>query len=484
VKALGCYIFAGGFTVGVKRAGFDVVGHLEDGPFGVATSKLNHPELADKVWTDPERWPLDQMKDEGIDFVYGNPPCAPWSQAGMSPTQKRGVADNWWEHDPRVGCVYQMFDVLEKVRPKVWAWESVARAAVAGRPLIDSLAARAAALGYACSIVLLNGADAGVPQDRKRVFVVFHNVGVPWQMTPVPRKTVREALADIVATPEEVAAALAQSKGVTKTYKEMREHVAPGASLAIEFNKLHGTTYEKGHRVAGRPAFLYRRLSWDQLAFTTTGAARHFHPDEPRLLTVSEQAALCGYPAGYRWHGNASAAYEQMSKAVLPSAGEWLARNVRAGIEANQEALYLGTPQVFDFIDAAGPALTTRGTIRVAPPSPSRPKMPRVGLDAVAKRFADAIDKKILKDALAAFPPVEPARPAQESSLPVWETFSGPSALARQLIAEGHADGPILAATSQAMHFAREAGATWPTHFHSGDLARLRARMAKKAAAA
>src|SRR6266566_8003425 len=140
--ALGVYIFAGGFIVGVKCVGFNVVTHLEDGPFGVSTTKRNHPELAGHVHLDPASWPLDQLR--GVDFVYGNPPCAPWSQAGMSWKHKRGLADSWWERDPRVSCVYQMFDVLEKVRPRVWAWESVARAAVAGRPLIDSLAERAA----------------------------------------------------------------------------------------------------------------------------------------------------------------------------------------------------------------------------------------------------------------------------------------------------------------------------------------------------
>src|SRR5260370_23897113 len=77
--ALGVYIFGGGFTVGVKRAGFRVLGHLEDGPFGVSTAKRNHPELSGHIHTDPASWPLDQFGM--VDFVYGNPPCAPWSQA-------------------------------------------------------------------------------------------------------------------------------------------------------------------------------------------------------------------------------------------------------------------------------------------------------------------------------------------------------------------------------------------------------------------
>lgn len=468
MRALGVYIFAGGFTVGVKRAGFEVLGHLEDGPFGVATTEANHPELSrasGSIHTDPATWPLELYAGK-VDFVYGNPPCAPWSQAGMSPKHKRGLADNWWERDPRVSCVYQMFRVLETVRPRVWAWESVARAATAGRPLIDSLAARAAALGYSMSIVLLNGADTGVPQDRKRVFVVFHNVRIDWTRPTARRVSVREVLAAVKPQPDDVAGRFDRS------YLDLLPHVPQGGSLAITYNRIHGTDYEQGKRVKGRPAFLYRRLAWDQLAFTTTGDPKHFHPEEPRLLTVREQAAICGYPPDYVFLGNAHMQFNQLSKAVLPQAGEWLAQNVMTGLTLNVPT---GEPttQVVDFIaDSVREGTLTTSGVRTSAPSAQPTRPPRE--PGLTRKGKVAIRPER--------PTFEPAVPAQASTLPVWETFSGPTALAKVLIAEGADDGPILAATAAAIRGAKAAGVMWPHLFTRTDLQRLRARLSKESA--
>jgi len=69
-----------------------------------------------------------------------------------------------------------------------------------------------------------------------------------------------------------------------------------------------------------------------------------------------------------------------------------------------------------------------------------------------------------------------PARPSQESVLPLWETYNGPTALAKVLIEEGHNDGAILAATGAAIRGAKSAGAKWPVFFTRRDLGKLRAR--------
>jgi len=81
-KAVGAYIFAGLFTVGVCEH-FDVLCHLEDGPFGVATARKNWPDMP--IHTDPATWPTKELRREGVTLIYCNPPCAPWSKAAPSP---------------------------------------------------------------------------------------------------------------------------------------------------------------------------------------------------------------------------------------------------------------------------------------------------------------------------------------------------------------------------------------------------------------
>lgn len=446
--ALGVYIFAGGFTVGVKRAGFDVLGHLEDGPFGVATTEANHPGLsraAGTIHTDPEAWPLAAYAGR-VDFVYGNPPCAPWSAAGMSPNVRRGASDAWYDRDPRTSCVYNMFGVLEAVRPRAWAWESVARAATVGRPMIDELAARAAALGYACSIVLLDCADTGLPQTRKRVFVVFHDVAIAWRRPDRRRVTVREALAGI-GDPGD-------APRVAQNITDLYGHVRPGEKFFLVHDRLNGRSaddYVGKGRIPGHPNFLQRRLDWDRPSFTMTGGPHLHHPDEPRPITVAEAAAVCGYPPGYAFVGPMASQYSQMAKAVTPPAGEWLAGMVAAGIRA--AAPVEPATRVHDFLrgEAAVQAVPRQPRARAAsPPTPAEPSGPEPEL----------------------------AMPAQTSALPLWEAYTGPTMIAKALIAEGHGDDAILRTCRHAINGAKAAGAKWPHLFTRTDLARLRARLA------
>jgi site-specific DNA-cytosine methylase len=109
-EAVGVYIFAGGFTIGMADQ-FRIRGHLEDGMFGVNTFKANFPRVP--VWINPDRWPADRFK--GIDVVYGNPPCAPWSPIGSS---MRHGQENW-RSDPNVDCARRLIDFGLKVQPKI-----------------------------------------------------------------------------------------------------------------------------------------------------------------------------------------------------------------------------------------------------------------------------------------------------------------------------------------------------------------------------
>src|SRR6185369_10322557 len=76
--ALGAHIYAGGFSLGVRRH-FDVLCHFEEWKFGVATVEQN---LKIPVHVgEPSTWPINEYTGY-VDFVYCNPPCAPWSRAG------------------------------------------------------------------------------------------------------------------------------------------------------------------------------------------------------------------------------------------------------------------------------------------------------------------------------------------------------------------------------------------------------------------
>lgn len=483
--ALGVFIFAGGFTYGVKQAGFDVLAQLEDGPYGVATTRRNHKGLP--VHTDPDRWPLGALKGK-VDFAFGNPPCAPFSNAGVS-NKKVGLMDNWWRMDERAKCVTEFFRVLEEDEPLVWAWESVQPALKRGLDLVNELTVAAQARGYQASYVLENGVHLGVAQTRRRVFVVFHKVAIDW-MYPEPGKfilewtgpesflqrevpkTVREAWEPItsgrLADPE-LAGGEVPRRHRSQYGADLLSRLKPGGSLKRVWEAEHDpSTYvlNAQGKVKGRPGFLYKRLAWDGVSPTLTGsAAKTFHPDLDRYITVLEKQLLCGYPEDYVFEGPPINQLAQVAQAVMPPVGEWLARNVMAAIKRGAPA----DPTVAAVVDleaawaAKAPAVAPR-------PKASRPANVTEPVSAPLR------------------PAYESVRPAQASTLPLWDEFSGPTAIARALIADGHGDGAILATTAEAIKGAKAANATvdgkpWPHLFTSTDLKRLRARLERDAAA-
>ena len=111
-EALGVYIFAGGFTLGVKKH-FRVIAHLEDGPYGSGTMRHNQPDV--ELFASPSTWLEDGRLErfKHMPWIYGNPPCAPWSSAGHLPNMKAKLATHGvaakYEVDPRVECVRKQF---------------------------------------------------------------------------------------------------------------------------------------------------------------------------------------------------------------------------------------------------------------------------------------------------------------------------------------------------------------------------------------
>ncbi len=337
-KALGVYIFAGGFTLGVRKH-FDVIAHWEDGPFGTATVRHNMPEI--EIHSNVNAWPVSDERFHRIPLLYGNPPCAPWSAAGHLPKQKIRLAANAvsqkYELDPRVECVRRQHALLGQLRPHVWIWESVARAYSTGRPFVDQLTLASQELGYAVTHVLVNGLYAGAPQQRRRFFFVAHDIELPFTPPQKLPTTIGEAWAPY--DPEWLREEHPRSKAkMTGTIAEFVHQMRPGQGgheAFYEWHKGKGTEpmiNDKGN-VTGRPNFLMHRLSREKICGTIVSGTCLIHPEENRFLTVRETQLLSSYPHDYEFVGND--AYGQISKAVLPSVGDWLGGIARAGVDAN-----------------------------------------------------------------------------------------------------------------------------------------------------
>jgi len=377
LTAIAADVFAGGFSLGVQKH-FNVLAHLEESSYGVATARRNFPKIPIHVGVD--NWPLDFFKDK-VDFVFANPPCAPFSVAGY--TKTRGT--DKWLTDPRLACTLTCANLRKTLRPKVYATESVTQAWSKGREFIENMVKEAADDGYATTVLLHDAQHLGLPQARKRVFFVFHRIGFSprapnWAPPPVP----------LDVLPDKPVGEPMIEKPDYFTAKRLAK-VLPGERLSKFWERTHPdeSKWKRNAQggVAGRPAFGHCRLPVDRPSGATVGYCLA-HPVENRFLSTEEIQLLSGFPADFVFTPNGkNARAAEIARGVCPKVGEWLAASVKAAIDADApladtklvEYDYRRPPVDADDVQRRevpfGETSTEPATVRSG--SPRQPRLPR-----------------------------------------------------------------------------------------------------------
>lgn len=314
--AVGAYIYAGGFSVGMRKH-FNILAHLEEGNFGVATVKDNFPGL--QIYTEPDRWPTRELRQAGVDVCYANPPCAPWSLAA---TNKEVTEDQTQNHE-------KISRLLTEIDPTIWVWESVTQAYLGNHPeTSQEITDLAMGLGFTVYHFLHDVKFMGLPQQRRRVFTVASKLAIPWLPPTNPIITCGEVLEGITDP------GVVQS--LSKRYLPVVPLVKQGGSLRHKFIELHGKP---------APGFLIRRARPEVPSRTLLGGPTIIHPTEHRLLGHKEYAALCGYPSDYTFNRKGGDFFKQVARAVTPTAGDYLGSVLKSALDNDQE---IWTPQEWE----------------------------------------------------------------------------------------------------------------------------------------
>ena len=166
--AIDLFSGAGGMSIGFEQAGFDVVAAVELDPIHAATHEFNFPDCrvlyADASTVDGE----DLLKQAGVrrgevDVIFGGPPCQGFSLIG------KRLAD-----DPRNRCLFHFQRLVSEIRPRYFVMENVAGLTIGpAREVLAAFIEECHDAGYKVvePTQVLNAAEFGVPQDRRRVFV-------------------------------------------------------------------------------------------------------------------------------------------------------------------------------------------------------------------------------------------------------------------------------------------------------------------------
>lgn len=162
LTAVSLFTGAGGMDVGFERAGIKVVFANELMKEAAQTYNANHP--AGVMVNDDVNNVMNQLSPfEGVDLVFGGPPCQGFSVAGkMDPD------------DDRSKLIFTFLDVVERVKPRAFVMENVKALGILEKwePVRRKYLERAAALGYNCTPFILNATEFNVSQKRERVFFI------------------------------------------------------------------------------------------------------------------------------------------------------------------------------------------------------------------------------------------------------------------------------------------------------------------------
>lgn len=162
ITAVSLFTGAGGMDIGFEKAGVKTVFANELMKEAAETYNANHP--GNVMVNDDINNVIDLLEEfEGVDFVFGGPPCQGFSVAGkMDPD------------DERSKLIFTFLDVVEKVQPKAFIMENVKALGILEKwePIRKKYLERAQRLGYNCVPIILNATEYGVSQKRERVFFI------------------------------------------------------------------------------------------------------------------------------------------------------------------------------------------------------------------------------------------------------------------------------------------------------------------------
>lgn len=379
---------AGGLSLGLTDAGFEVVLGVDSDEEALETHRAHHPGLTvnwDLADPDVVERVATIVRQAGITLVAGGPPCQPFSRAGRSLMRDLVRSGRRDEHDGRRDLWESFLGVIELARPPAVLMENVPDMALdRGMLILRAMVERLEACGYSVEERLIDTWRFGVPQMRQRLILVALSggLGFQWPEGSPDMISVDNAIGDLppveggwrptngdgadpvasgwVPYDKPVTAFQRRARsGVSSTDAEkvfdhitrpVREDDATAfeqmdpdtlySDLAPELKRYRDDIFDDK----------YKRLDANDLSRTITAHIAkdgywYIHPWQHRTLTVREAARLQTFPDHIRFAGPPSGAFRQIGNAVPPLLGQFMAEAILRAVR-NPQPPPVSTEQV------------------------------------------------------------------------------------------------------------------------------------------
>ena len=261
-----------------------------------------------------------------IDVLVGGPPCQ-----GFSPL---GRMNDWTYNDPRNKLWRHYARVLKVLQPKVFIIENVPQLLKSGefeglRRYVEHLNA-----GYELAYGVLDASFYGVPQRRKRAFIIGSRIGKP-TLPPgdFRRETVRDAISDLPLRPTDENWHVGRSP-LPKSVERYR-CVPEGGNRFDLMRKRPDLTPKCWLRKKSGSTDVFGRMRWDEPAptirteFFKPEKGRYLHPEAHRPITIREAARLQTFSDDFVFVGSNVQVAKQIGNAVPVNLAQRIAEHLK-----------------------------------------------------------------------------------------------------------------------------------------------------------
>lgn len=299
MKAVDLFAGAGGTTLGATWAGARVFTAVNHWPVAIQTHAAAHPETEhrceDAAILDPTTLPAHEL-------LLASPSCT-------GHTRARGTDRP--HHDAARATAWCVVRVLEAQRPRLVVVENVAE--MLSWELYRAWRTALSDLGYRVSEQVLDAADAGVPQERKRLFVVGTRGRRPITIPQPTREHVpARGCLDLDAG----------------TWSRWRKAYVPRSVARIESAQRHHGQDVLVPYYGSKSSHAGRSLDRPIGTLTTRDRYVLVRGDLARVLSLREQLRLASFPDTYPLAGTRADGVVQVGNCVPPRLAEYAVRRV------------------------------------------------------------------------------------------------------------------------------------------------------------
>lgn len=365
--AVDLFAGAGGLSLGFEQAGFDIAAAVEIDPIHSAVHEYNFPSCA-IVCADASKTTGETIRQAAslngtpIHVVFGGAPCQGFSLIGHRALD-----------DPRNSLILEFVRLTVELESHYFVFENVKGLTIGQhRGLLDELIEAFDKEGY--NVVLpyrvLNAADFGVPQDRRRLFLMGAKKGLRLPKYPQSasqrRTTVWHAIGDLpdandyrelvdgdVVEKAKFGKASAYARVLRGLAEDIEDFSYPRewnrtrltSSMRTEHSALSMRRFKATQWGETEPVSRFLKLDPEGICNTLragTGSdrgaftsPRPIHPHASRCITVREAARIHSYPDWFRFHATKWHGFRQIGNSVPPLLGRAVAAELARAMGIN-----------------------------------------------------------------------------------------------------------------------------------------------------